>query len=1143
MDSTDDDFGDLYADVEVAASSAINGGLEPSNSPVKDEKDEIFKSPRCSDDEFEENVSDSEDDFDIVLNDDDFDALEISRLRNGDEEANEGKELVEEVKDGLDKSRMCLDNLECCDRRNVAKMVNSQYKYTRPQSSTLASTLKGSKCEGPASYSCPSLKGEQEDNGLYHGMRPKAQGQSVHQFSLPRSRTIVDVNIDAFDEKPWRHPGADITDFFNFDFDEDSWKNYCNHLDRYRHGDIIPARVTSDFSKHNGFYQRTDYETIPHASAEITRKGGRMFCISDSPSKEQEIFYMNKGRAIQVAGSSTERRSSMDTRRQTDRDSDVVIQIDVQESKEPCKLKEQVDPVNCSKRGAYENGTSGVDDDMDGLTFGSSSEDDLDNESLAGDAFDEGSVMPNSERCSVRKHSPEEAALGDSEGNIRTVETLNKSKEEASRSTCNTAPTIPEAEFPDNECYEYSHSPSFSGSDCEDYRNIAHHHVEKSCKYVRGPAPHSLTGYQKEVPPAYHHSKNYRSHSERIKYRDSKDAARYGKPVHQARDSLSGVSGWKSYTSGYKGTLNSVTGRDYHHYLEHDQNREKDKLYGYSCYHDDEFLYYKETDFPDNFCDEKFPDYQIEDECRKYPRKKGYQRLKVPTNQFVPRNSDERAYRLRDDMLERDWDHRESSYTVDGMNPLTCLESRQLILNYPENEIDTRWKRKRGEPQFTRRIQNDIEFFPEPKHVHDSSQQNYKRTGPYDVRGRNNYFYEYEEHLPYTKRGAKFPARNGRKFMEDEDDFRRSSYHRSYNSRPYRGAHTLKISRHSTLSPKSDTFEINERQEIYEKHIWTERSRDIDIYGSDPETLDREKLVGCYDDRAYSSIRRYHRQSELLHWNEDEGLLMEQNDNYHAETTAFSCKRTSWNKRFSGEDRSGHARNVTYDMQVDNLNSKWTSERDMGKQDHRSSDMYSGEGHDQALLRCGDSVDFVHGDEKSRGRSRAAGSVMFNGRYTNKACHPFDEQQSMSTELGKTHTKMARQVKVPDLKITHKDANFLNGLSDTLQKALDIEEGQILTDDIMEDAMKSNISVSGNLSQTSDGKSLPNENATKENVSNPRILEVIAKMEKRRERFKEPITLKDKLPEPLNGSAEDASGKMKQQRPARKRRWGGQQVS
>lgn len=127
----DDDFGDLYADVEAAASSAINGGVELYKSPAKDEKDENFKSPRCSDDEFEENGSDSEDDFDIVLNDDGCDGLEIARMRNGDEEMNEGKEVIEEAKEGLDKSRMCLDSLqggEGCDRRNVGIVANSQYK-------------------------------------------------------------------------------------------------------------------------------------------------------------------------------------------------------------------------------------------------------------------------------------------------------------------------------------------------------------------------------------------------------------------------------------------------------------------------------------------------------------------------------------------------------------------------------------------------------------------------------------------------------------------------------------------------------------------------------------------------------------------------------------------------------------------------------------------------------------------------------------------------------------------------------------------------------------------------------------------------------------------------------------------------------
>ena len=43
-------------------------------------------------------------------------------------------------------------------------------------------------------------------------------------------RTIFDVDIDSFEEKPWRHPGVDISDFFNFGFDEESWKQYCKQL-------------------------------------------------------------------------------------------------------------------------------------------------------------------------------------------------------------------------------------------------------------------------------------------------------------------------------------------------------------------------------------------------------------------------------------------------------------------------------------------------------------------------------------------------------------------------------------------------------------------------------------------------------------------------------------------------------------------------------------------------------------------------------------------------------------------------------------------------------------------------------------------------------------------------------------------------
>lgn len=38
---------------------------------------------------------------------------------------------------------------------------------------------------------------------------------------------IYDFEIDNMEEKPWDKPGADITDYFNYGFNEHTWKKYC----------------------------------------------------------------------------------------------------------------------------------------------------------------------------------------------------------------------------------------------------------------------------------------------------------------------------------------------------------------------------------------------------------------------------------------------------------------------------------------------------------------------------------------------------------------------------------------------------------------------------------------------------------------------------------------------------------------------------------------------------------------------------------------------------------------------------------------------------------------------------------------------------------------------------------------------------
>lgn len=47
-------------------------------------------------------------------------------------------------------------------------------------------------------------------------------------------KPITQTNIEELEEKPWRRMGADITDYFNYGFDEFSWIAYCNKQDNMR---------------------------------------------------------------------------------------------------------------------------------------------------------------------------------------------------------------------------------------------------------------------------------------------------------------------------------------------------------------------------------------------------------------------------------------------------------------------------------------------------------------------------------------------------------------------------------------------------------------------------------------------------------------------------------------------------------------------------------------------------------------------------------------------------------------------------------------------------------------------------------------------------------------------------------------------
>ncbi|KAI9175311.1 cleavage polyadenylation factor subunit fip1 [Blastocladiella emersonii ATCC 22665] len=46
--------------------------------------------------------------------------------------------------------------------------------------------------------------------------------------ALYEGKPITEVPVESFDDKPWRRPGEDITDYFNYGFNEDTWRMYCD---------------------------------------------------------------------------------------------------------------------------------------------------------------------------------------------------------------------------------------------------------------------------------------------------------------------------------------------------------------------------------------------------------------------------------------------------------------------------------------------------------------------------------------------------------------------------------------------------------------------------------------------------------------------------------------------------------------------------------------------------------------------------------------------------------------------------------------------------------------------------------------------------------------------------------------------------
>ncbi|KAL1669523.1 hypothetical protein GGF50DRAFT_95208 [Schizophyllum commune] len=93
-------------------------------------------------------------------------------------------------------------------------------------------------------------KDEPKDDGVDPNTLPPATRADSQPEIDPgavgifEGRPIIDLDLAALADKPWRRPGADLSDWFNYGFDEISWEAYCyRRRDLGELADVLKANV------------------------------------------------------------------------------------------------------------------------------------------------------------------------------------------------------------------------------------------------------------------------------------------------------------------------------------------------------------------------------------------------------------------------------------------------------------------------------------------------------------------------------------------------------------------------------------------------------------------------------------------------------------------------------------------------------------------------------------------------------------------------------------------------------------------------------------------------------------------------------------------------------------------------------------
>eukprot|EP01103_Thecamoeba_quadrilineata_P014777 TRINITY_DN448_c0_g1_i3.p1 TRINITY_DN448_c0_g1~~TRINITY_DN448_c0_g1_i3.p1 ORF type:complete len:650 (+),score=184.02 TRINITY_DN448_c0_g1_i3:23-1972(+) len=131
--------------------------------------------------------------------------------------------------------------------------------------------------------------------------------------------SIINLDIDTLEEKPWRKQGVEISDYFNYGFNEDTWKQYCSKQIQLRLEQNMQAKIK--------VYERQ--KSVVDLPPELLALSGHSDSSQgqSSSSSRNDKNRQNSRRGPTSGGKSSSSRTSHDHRRRMREQDDSVIQV------------------------------------------------------------------------------------------------------------------------------------------------------------------------------------------------------------------------------------------------------------------------------------------------------------------------------------------------------------------------------------------------------------------------------------------------------------------------------------------------------------------------------------------------------------------------------------------------------------------------------------------------------------------------------------------------------------------------------------------------------------------------------------------------------------------------------------------------